>query len=223
MSIVLDPAEPVAFRSRDDGPTYHLRVPLVKDRAKYRHAIRAAGGRQWTNLQLMAMARKALDQILPGEEGDAGRVLIDAYCEGLNAAIDKRRQGQSEETDAELIAAVTISGELAEIVNAIAERDQALANASADNGVYHLIAGQEAARMFLIGWDGLGEFKRGLNGPTEATLAQITSYDFERIAQKVEEMIEPQEARMGNSGSSSSGRPTGTDSEDSSDTAQSDH
>lgn len=216
--MLLDPTKPVPFKPRDDGPTYHLRVPTVMDRAKYRKALAAAGARFWRNLELVRLGRTSIDKLLPGEDGDDGRALLDAYIERLQAALEARRTSPGKEADDELIAAVQIPEAVSTLLVAIAEHDPAMRKAAGDNASYYLLAGIEACRLFLVGADGLATFKRGLNGPTDETLMQITSGDLERIGFQVEEMLEPTEARLGNSASPSSGQPEATDSSDTGET-----
>lgn len=216
--MLLDPTKPVPFQPREDGPTFHLRVPTVMDRAKYRKALAAAGARFWRNLELVRLGRVSLDKLLPGEEGDDGRALLDGYIERLTAALENRRTAPGKEADDELIAAVQIPDGVMTLLNGIAEHDPAMRKAAGDNASYYLLAGIEACRLFLVGAEGLATFKRGLHGPTDETLAQITSGDFERIAFHVEEMLEPSEARLGNSASPSSGQPEATDSSDTGET-----
>lgn len=214
MSIVLDPAEPVAFQPRgEEGPTYFLRVPKVVDRGRYRHALQTAGAVRHSNLALMQVARAGLTKLLPGEDGDDGRALIDAYVERLTAAVTQTRLDRSEEAREELLEALRLPEALVDLLNVLGEHDTSLRKATADNVVYRFLAGMEAAKLFLTGWEGEGlpPFKRNLSGPTEETLQRIPSGDFEAIGGKVEDLMEPTEARMGNSGSASSGQPTPSD------------
>lgn len=208
MSIVLNPAQPVEYRPRDDGPTYFLRVPTVADRIKYGHALRARKARFYSNLALMDQARNGLLALLPGDENaearEAGIALIDAYSANLREAIEARQQLRSEETDKAFAEALRLPDELTNLLDEIADRYEPLRNAVADNAVYWSWAGLEAARMFLAGWEGLGPFKRGLSGPDEATLAQIPPMDLEMLGVKIEQLMQPDEARLKNSVSPSS-------------------
>ncbi len=208
MSIVLNPSEPVPYQPREDGPTYHLRVPTVADRIKYGHALRARKAKFHGNLVLMDIARNGLRALLPGDENaearEAGIALVDAYSANLREAIDARQQVKSDETDQAFTDALQIPDDLASLLEEIADRYDPLRNAVADNAVYFSWAGLEAATMFLAGWDGLGAFKRGLSGLTEATLAQIPASDLEMIGVKIEQLMQPGEARTKNSVSPSS-------------------
>jgi hypothetical protein len=155
----------------------------------------------------MRLAKSALDRLLPGEEGDGARDAIAIYVDRLTAALERYRdEGSGEETDAELLAAVSVPPHLIDLLTELAENDTGLRRAAADNAVYALEAGQAAAKLFLVGWEGedLPPFKRGLSGPTEATLAKITNRDFEAIGRHIEPLVDPPEARLGNSASRSS-------------------
>lgn len=208
MSIVLNPAQPVEYRPRDDGPTYFLRIPTVADRIKYGHALRARKARFYGNIALMDQVRNGLLALLPGDENaearEAGIVLTDAYSANLREAVEARQQLKSEGTDKAFAEALTIPDELAALMDEVADRYEPLRNALADNAVYWSWAGLEAARMFLAGWEGLGPFKRGLSGPTEETLAQIPPMDLEMLGVRIEQLMQPDEARTKNSVSPSS-------------------
>lgn len=208
MSIVFSPADTIAYQPRDDGPTYHLRVPTVADRIKYGHALRGRKAKFHSNLILMDIARNGLLALLPGEENaearEAGTALLDAYSTSLRGAIEARQQIKSEETDQAFSEALKLPDELVSLIDEITDRYEPLRNAVADNAVYWSWAGLEAAGMFLVGWDGLDAFKRGLSGLTEATLAQIPAFDLEMIGVRVEQLMQPGEARVKNSDSPSS-------------------
>jgi hypothetical protein len=209
MSIILDPKRPMSFKPRDDGPTYFLRPPRVADRNAYKHAVRSKGGQIWRNLDLMRIVREGLDELLPGEAGNDGRALVEGYTANLQAAIDAWLAEKTDETRTALTAALEYPKDLVKIMELLRRQHEPLASALADNSVYYGIAGQAAARLFLVGWEGLGPFKRDLGGPTEETLAQIPSGDFERIALEIESMLEPSEERIKNSDSPSSSPPKG--------------
>lgn len=208
MSIVLNPAQPVEYRPREDGPVYFLRVPTVADRIKYGHALRARKARFYSNLALMDLARDGLLALLPGDDNaqarEAGIALADAYSGNLRETIDARQEGKSEEADKAFVEALKLPDELSDLLDEIADRYEPLRNAVADNAVYWSWAGLEAARMFLTGWEGLGRFKKGLSGPDEATLAQIPPMDMEMLGVRIEQLMQPDEARTKNSVSPSS-------------------
>jgi hypothetical protein len=204
LTIILDPREPVPFKPREDGPTYLLRPPKVADRNTYKHMVRKAGGQIWRNLDIARIVKEGLDAKLPGEEGNQGRELVEAYSANLQAAIDTWLAEKSDETRSGLTAALEYPAGLREIMDLLRHHHEPLASALADNSVYYGIAGVAAAKLFLVGWEGLGPFKRDLQGPTEATLAQIPSPDFELMALEIERMMEPSEEKLKNSDSPSS-------------------
>jgi hypothetical protein len=202
--MLLDPTKPVSFKPREDGPTYLLRVPTVADRPAFRERVAERGARYWYNAALVKLAREGFVELLPGEEGDGARALADAYQARVTAAFEARKESPGQEADAELLAALVIPDDLVSLMNELLPLYAPLRRAQAQNMSFHEKQGQAAAEMFLVGWEGLGEFKRTLSGLTEATRAQIGTFDFEQIGMKVVEMMEPTEARLGNSGSPSS-------------------
>ncbi|MFZ1427185.1 MAG: hypothetical protein WAS21_10490 [Geminicoccaceae bacterium] len=212
--MLYDPAKSVPCKPRTDGPTYRLRVPVVVDRASYRRAIQGVGARFWPNLPFVRLCRSELERLLTGDDQiearAAGTALIDAYAERLNAAIDAWQLERNDETDAEFAAALPFPDALAALINELGRCSPQVALAAGDNVVYRLLRGIEAARLLLVGWDRAEPFRRDLDGPSEATLALIPNEDFEAIGLKVDELVEPGEARLGNSGSRSSGSPEAT-------------
>jgi hypothetical protein len=209
-SIVHDPAEPVRFQPRDDGPTYLLRVPKVLDRAKYGHAVRAAGGQRWYVIDLAQTARAGIEALLAGEENatERGNLVaeVDAYTAGIKAAAAAWQADRCEPKAKALAEAFQMSPVLEETWNRVAGVYEPLAARMADNETYPLIAGLVAARLFLMGWEGLETpFRRGLAGVPDEVLDTIPSGDLIAIGQRIAELLEPTEARAKNSGSPSSG------------------
>lgn len=206
-----DPAKAIPFQPREGGPTYRLRVPRVIDRASYQRAILGAGGQFWPNLELVRLCRDELAQVLAGEaQAEAlasGLGLLDAYAGRLEAAITAWRQERNPATEAEFEAALPFPPAMAELMNELARCSPRVARAAAGNAVYPLLRGIEAARLFLMGWDRAEPFRRDVDGATEATLALIPDGDFIALGQHVDGLLEPGEARLGNSASPSSGSP----------------
>lgn len=201
-----DPAQPVPLQPRPDGPTYFLRVPVVADRAGFRHALAAAGARYWGQLDLARAARAATERLLAGMDEQAewlGR--IDAYATGIEAAIEAG--GSGPEADQALDEALAVPPELALIMDALAGLDPLLAARVADNAVFPERAGVIATRLFLTGWEGEGlpPLRRGFSGVAEESLALIPTRDMVAIGRRVGELLEPRPATLGNSASPSSG------------------
>ena len=209
MGIILDPAQPVSYTPREGGPTFLLRPPTVADRIKYQHALRAQGAQFHPNLVLMELARKALDRLLPAADNPETHAeslaQINDYCDTLKTAIAERQAERTEVTDKAFADAIAFPDNLTILIEALHRGDLALGTALADNAVYWSWAGDTAARLFLVGWEGLGKFKRGLSGPTEASMRQIDPNDLAMIGIHVEQLMRPDEDRIKNLDSPPSG------------------
>lgn len=220
--IVLDPKEPVKLQPRgDDGPTYLLKVPRVVDRATYRREVSAAGGRQWPQLTLIDDVKAVVERLLPGEENaverDARLTKLDAHADAIKAALEAWQEDHSDENARALVDSLQPDERVSEIVEIVRAHDKAVARKIADNEVYPQIQGLVAARMFLQGWQGGGlpPFKRSPFGIDDALLDQISTGDLVAIGTKINSLLEPAEARLGNSGSESSGSSSPKSSSDS--------
>lgn len=210
--LLRDPNEPVAIQPRDDGPTYYLRVPRVSDRANFRHEVAARGGRTWSQLDLVTTAKQAVERLLPGEEYSAEKAdtldILNAYAEGIMAAILLYREDRSQENIEAVNAALVMNDEVLETFETLSIHDRTLARRMADAQMYQQKAGPVAAEMFLVGWEGEGlpEFKRSkLRGLDERLLEYIPTGDLVAISARIHELLEPSEAKLGNSASGSAG------------------
>lgn len=214
-AILLDPREPVALQPREGGPTYLLRVPRVADRAAYRREVAAAGGRQWGHLTLIEDVKATVERLLPGEddrpEREARVAELDAYAQGVRDAFEAWQADRSTENREALTDALRTSARVDEIVGIVRSVDSASARKIADNEVYPQIAGLVAARMFLVGWRDLpAPFRRSAFGLDDALLDQVPTDDLVAIGQRVAELLEPPQDRLGNSASASGGSSTPT-------------
>ena len=209
MSIILDPAQPVSYTPREGGPTYLLRPPTVADRNRYQENLGAEGAKFHPQLSLMDLARAAVLRFTPNKSDASARAeamaIIDRYCDRLRTAIAERQADETEATDKEFTEAVPFPDDLEDLIEVL-RPDHALRRALGQNAGYWNKAGTEAARLLLIGWEGLGTFKRGLGGLPEETLNQIDPNDLAMIGVRVEQLMRPDEARLKNSNSASSGR-----------------
>lgn len=207
--MLVDPAEPVRFQPRTDGPVYYLRPPIVADRARYWHAVKAQGGRKWVFWDLARGVRAALvrlrDAGLYQADFDGWLADLDAYVTRVDEAAQALQADRNEETRAAFQVAFTAPAVVDEVFRLTRQCDQEVAAMMADNDQHALIAGTEAARMFLVGWEGLGRFGRGLGGATDASLWQIREGDLVEIGRHIAELLEPRPDVLGNSGSASSG------------------
>jgi hypothetical protein len=205
--IVADPGQPIPYQPRSDGPTYFLRVPTVVDRSSYRHAIAAAGARYWGQVDLATAALAAIKRLMDGMEEQAQWLeWIEEYSAGIREVLDRRQSGP--ENDEDLLKALEMSPEVMMIFDAMASLDPILAKRIADNHVFAEKAGVVATRMFLVGWDGqgLGNLKRSIiGGVTDACLEHIASRDMVAIGNRISELMEPKQDKVGNLDSPSSG------------------
>lgn len=226
-AILLDPREPVSLQPREGGPTYLLRVPRVADRAAYRREVSAAGGRRRSQLALIEDVKDAVERLLPGEddrpEREARLGELEAQAQGIRDALEVWQTDRSPESQAALLAALQTSERVNEIVAIVRSVDAAIARKIADNEVYPQIAGLVAARMFLVGWQGLPvPFKRSAFGLDDALLDQVPSGDLVAIGERVAELLEPPQERLGNSASASGGSSSPTPSPEPSTAPESD-
>lgn len=208
MGIILDPAQPVSYTPREGGPTFLLRPPSVADRNRYQENLGAKRAKFHSQLSLMELARAAVIRFTPSESDAESRAtamaLIDGYCDRLRAAIAEREAEKTEATDKEFIEALAFPDGLEALIDVVCD-DPPLGRALGQNAAYWNMAGTEAAKLFLIGWEGLGKFKRGLGGLPEETLNQIDPNDLAMIGVEIEKMMQPDEARIKNSDSPPSG------------------
>ena len=134
--------------------------------------------------------------------GEPDTILCDSIVDEAAQALQADR---NEETRAAFQVAFTAPAVVDEVFRLTRQCDQEVAAMMADNDQHALIAGTEAARMFLVGWEGLGRFGRGLGGATDASLWQIREGDLVEIGRHIAELLEPRPDVLGNSGSASSG------------------
>jgi hypothetical protein len=205
--LVLDPAQPVEFKPAE--VTYYLRAPTVADRARFRHAVAAQGSKRWSFFELVGAVRKAIAGLAAtGEveaDYDAWLALLDGYRERVSEAAAAMRAENSQAARDAFMAALTAPAEVEPLVRLARDTSAEVAGLLADNALHDLVAGTEAARMFLVGWDGLGRFGRGPTGATDAALWQVPESDLVEIGRKVAELLEPRPDRLGNSASPSTG------------------
>jgi hypothetical protein len=202
--MIRDPKVPFPFKPREDGPTYLLRVPTVADRVRFRRSRVAAGARRWSNMALVRIAREGVTRFLPDDRGNLAREVLTTYLHEASEALAHRERNPGIAADNAFLEAVTFGVDMLRLLNLIAENDREFAQACGDNVVHDEIVGQVAARMFLVGWDRPEPFEKDLEGPSESTLAMIPTADFEAIGREIMPLVEPGEARMGNSPSPSS-------------------
>lgn len=224
--MIHDPKTPVPFKPDEDGPvTYLLRVPTVADRSEFRRQLRLVGARSWTLADVVDAAKAAVERLLPGEDEAAERqeatAALDAWLEEIREAAQAWTDERSDENFEALREAMNPKGAVKHVIDVLTALDistnrpvdPATAERLADMSVFQERQGLVAARMFLVGWEGVenedGEpvpFKRGLLGLSEATLARIPMLHLLAIGSKVQELLEPAGPKLGNSSSPSGGR-----------------
>lgn len=211
MSIVNGPVE---CRPRDDGPTYFLRLPQLAERARFHHAVASQGVKRWPLYELLAAVRRAVIALRDAGETEADfqgwLELLDAYAERVDRTAAAMRAGGGAEVREAFLAALAPPAEVEVIIGLARETALEVAKVIADNECFDLVAGTEAARLFLTGWagEGLGDFKRGPGGATDRMLWQIAEFDLLAIGYKVRELLEPRPEQLGNSPPASSGSPS---------------
>lgn len=185
--LLVDPAD--TKRIEVQGRAYHLRHPKAVERAKFRHAVRAQGGRLHAMNAIINEIEAAILDILP--EGDPDR-------EKPEAAIASWRE--SEETDSENAQYLeALRQEFIPIWPRLAEMD-------ADHVAYFEIAGIEGTRLFLMDWEGFeGKIHRRMGLVDEPTLQLIPQNHFEVIGVELSTMMQVSAQEKKGSPSSSTG------------------
>jgi hypothetical protein len=210
----MTPSETLEVGAGESRRVYHLKWPSVGERTQYRHAVVGAGGKRHSQLMLLAALRRGGARLmadLPVEIREASLRRVDALRDALLALISASRQEGA--NLAELLAQVTASdADLADLESAVREGDARYAALAADNETYAAIAGQVAAHLFLVDWEGFaGPLERA--SPlrlSEASLSEIPENHFPLIAGKIETMFAVPE-RLRKKSDSLSAMPSGSD------------
>lgn len=209
--MLVNPREPVHLTPDGSPNTYTLRVPLVMDRPKYRHALRVAGAVRWGTLDFIGDGKKALAagaiDFADEAEKDATLAALEGWQERLNAAIDAFNGGRNDETTAELNEAVKEPAELATFFWNLERGWKPYRDKLADLQVVTEIEAIVAARMFVTGWEGenLPAFAKDREGVKEDLLFHIGARDLIAIKSRVDELLTPSEAVRKNSESAAGG------------------
>ena len=223
--ILHDPKSTISFKPDENlgsNVTYFLRTPTVVDRVKYRHAVAAEGGRNWSQLQMLEALEEGLRRIL-SEPEDKERLdnyvqEVRSYREMISAVIDEYRQESLEikghENEGDQVELIRILVDrlnppqiIVDIEQVVIDHYPPYAAKLADQSVYHEYAGLVAARMFLVGWEGLEEeFKRQRNGVPDHVLSYIPTAHLIAIGGEVQRLMEPGVSRLKNFQSRSGGR-----------------
>lgn len=208
MSLFNGPNDPISFQPRgDDGPTFYLRQTLVKDRERIIAAAGTSPSGFWQRLwALKAAIGRMADSGDYEAEFAKWHELIDAYGERVREAGELDRRENSAESREAFNKAYQAPAALDEIFGHVKDADEIFERLINGAESYRIKFGRCAARLFLVGWKGpgLGPFRRDIGGTTEECLQQISTADLVAIGSKLDEMLEPQPAKVGNSVSASS-------------------
>ena len=207
---LLKPGERVKLELQGSGGdliVYWLRAPSVYDRVEYRRAVAARGGRYHTVFELLAALRREVDAAMAGTdrpETQASLIaLIDVRQARLRAFAERTWDRANEEGQRAYIEAFAQAAApdpvLLEVEAKIRAMGGLYAAMIADNDVYFDLAGLEAARLFVVEWEGLDGFAHGRRGLTEAALQRIPTVHLPAIAAKVEDLFAPAESERKNS------------------------
>jgi hypothetical protein len=211
---------------------YLIKPPSVMERARWRRAIVAAGGRRHGQLALLECLADGVSALMadnPPEVRDSVLALIQTHrdtvlgmvAQAVSGAFDDANELAQEDRDAlrAQIAGIEESGKaLSLIETAVLAGYPRYAEMAADDAAYSQIAGLEGARLFLMGWEGLdGTLARGPGGVSEQSLAQIPEGHFSAIGNAVEALTRVPEKKRKNSVSPPSSSPGGENSSTSKD------
>jgi hypothetical protein len=207
--LLRDPAKPVAFQPRPDGPTYQLKVPTTEDIGAYLEVTPS----QWSETQIARSARHAVETTLAGAEHEEERTrlvaVLDGYLERFDEAFRLQQEGDQAAAEEAFSGLLDRPYEVEEIIERFRARDPQLRRRLGQNKAFPFQRGLVAARMFLVGWKGgshLGEFRRDpFDGAPESVLRQIDPSDIVAIGTQVNRMMTPSEELIKNSDSDSSG------------------
>lgn len=208
-------------RPQAERIAYAFKVPSVTDQARFNHAVRKAGGRNWGLSQLLTAMADGVRHLLPDED-DAERVAILAELKQMREDILARSQevgaateaGADEEEQGRALLALAAAlenprvDEIRTILEPVYPR---LREMMADNEVYAQIRGTEAARMFLVDWTGHPDRpRRGVAGVADDSLRRIPLMHRIQIGAFVETLFGPTEQEEKNFSSPSGGGSAGT-------------
>jgi hypothetical protein len=185
--------------------TYWLKRPVLHERAKWRRAIAAAGGRLHGQLGLLDIMEKGVRTVM----ADSEQEIMDAVLGRVAAqranviAFGQKAAGEQDEEWKAMLEACRVGSEgLLVIERVLVAAYEPYANAVGDNICYWQIVGIEAARAFCVGCEGLTvKYKRGHGGLSEECLAAIPEDDFAPLGHFAEGLARVSEPERKNSNS----------------------
>jgi hypothetical protein len=229
MTVLIDPKKPHPFTpaahiSRPEGErvTYLLQVPTAPDRPLYRRARVVAGARTYTEFEIVAGLADAVREVNAGDEladeRERALELVEAQRQKMAAWVMARNAGDvSRFNDPDgfmrsYFEAFTPSPEVLALQRAVVDGSARYASMLGDRLVFREMRGLVAARLFLVGWEGLRDpvaggpavFGRGVAGVPVEVLSLIPTADLEAIGDEIDRLLEPGDSLRGNSRSPSS-------------------
>lgn len=202
--------------------TYWLKRPVLHERNSWRRSITAAGGRFNGQIGLLNILSNGVNVLMEASEApvrEAVLGLIEAQKENVKAWSDAARSLPDDPTQEErenLMALGKACADGAEALTVVHREVMAgypqYAAAVSDDGAYWEIVGIEAARFFIVKWEGLDvPLKRTRAGVADECLAEIPESDFPAIGMFADRLSKVTERERKNSSSplaSSSGGET---------------
>lgn len=201
LTVVRNEPEPLVLGPEASPRTYYLKVPAAIERAKWRHAVAAQGGRFHGQIGLLDGLKRGVQTVMASSPPDILEAVvehIDLYRAAmLDFAKDSVGGAYDNTADPEVLRAFTESlARLGALGRSLAVYEMETvaayppyAQMVADDQVYWTICGIEGVKLFLKNYDGLTvPFSKLPGGVPETVLAAIPESDLEQIGRKVEDM-----------------------------------
>ena len=168
--------EKLELGPEDSRRIYWLKRPVLHERANWRRAVAACGGKFNGTQALLDLLADGVRHVMDGHPVE----IVDAVI----AKVERQREAVkawAEKSDDKDLAKAVASGvrDLVTIESEVIARFAPYATAVGDDAAYWAIAGIEAARAFLVKWEGIDfELKRTRAGVDDSCLEQIPENDF---------------------------------------------
>jgi len=220
----LKPGDTVELRPNGEKtkPVYELRAPLVYDRVDFEAALSQRGARHHGIYGLLRAMRRDVESNLIEAEDDERRRLIEQIDRTRAAyeAFGALAQEKASNPGADDAAIVATAKALEAAWNAATAEDEELAGVAAllrtaggryaaacvETTRYDAAYGIEAARIFLVGWEGPPlPFARGKQGVSDSLLALVPPAHLQAIGARVKALLAPDEETVKNSAGPSPG------------------
>lgn len=145
----------------DARRTYWLKRPVLHERAQWRSAIAASGGKHHGQVALLDLLAQGVKTLLTSETSHEILEALLAKITRQKDAVDELTKAAGTNADGATIKALSekcAAGalDLAVVEDEVRTHWPPYAQAIGDDAAYWQIVGIEAARMFLVSWDGLG-------------------------------------------------------------------